>query len=89
MNISFTRGGKGPYRLKKLSPVVYQIHVAAGPAYEGSKMDIIRMATALGLEIDELEIAVGEMRKLGHDIAEFGIGGKFMYTRLDPKRKAA
>lgn len=89
LNISIMRGSKGPFRLRMLSNGLYQIHSHHGPAFEGPKLKIFMRAVRLGVRRADLRLAVKEMFKMGHDYADFGIGGGFLFTGKGSKSKAA
>jgi hypothetical protein len=89
--ISLNHNSKGNdmYRLRDLGNGLFQIHVQDGPAFEGNEDMIFVAAQELGVHGPDLKIAKYEMRKMGHDHANFGIYGRFLYTGLDSKKKAA
>lgn len=89
ISISIDPRRRGPFRLKILPNGMYQIHQHAGPAFEGPKLKIFRKAVELGIYRPDLRVADSCMRQLGHDFAEFGIGGKFIFTGKTSKSKAA
>lgn len=64
---------------------MYQLHVENGPAYEGTELAITLMAEETGLDPRDIEYAKDEMRKLGHDYANFGVYGRFLFTGSDSK----
>lgn len=76
------------YRLRDLKNGRFQLHVKNGPAYEGGLRSIAKQAAIVGLRLEEIELAVLELERTGHDYAEFGVFGRFMYT-LKNERKAA
>lgn len=88
LNISIMRGSKGPFRLKMMSKGIFQIH-SKSSSFEGTKKIIFEKAVELGCIRKELDLAVEEMNKMGHDCAEFGIGGSFMYTINGAKNRVA
>lgn len=88
MNISVMRDSKGPFRLKKINDSIFQIHSKTGPAYEGTKAMIWAVSERMGVRRPDLDEALDEMEKLGHDTAEFGIGGGFIYTSNSKKKVA-
>jgi hypothetical protein len=76
----------GPFKLKDLGNGHFQVHSPKG-AFEGPKDVIFAKAKELGVQYGELDIASDFMEEQGHEIAHFGIFGKFLFT--DTKRKAA
>lgn len=70
------------YRLKFIPDrKVYQIHSRTSGAFEGNLWEIKQKACQMGLESREFDMAVHEMIKYGHSVAEFGIYGKFIFTK--------
>jgi hypothetical protein len=63
-----------------------QIHSPSG-AFEGTRERIMVKAVNLGVDKDDLLFALEELADTGDDYAEFGIFGKFLFTKRD--RKAA
>lgn len=82
INIQFTGKGTGPFRLKMVDYDVFQIHSPKG-AFEGRRDAIFMKAESLGIKPEDLPVAVDEMMKKGHNVAEFGIGGGFMFTKKE------
>lgn len=81
-------GGNGMYRLRDLKNGKYQIHVNNGPAFEGTMKVIVKKCVELKLHLDEVEEAIVDLSRLGHDYAEFGVFGHYMYTLRDEKKAA-
>ena len=86
-NTDFKSREVGMFRLRDLKNGVYQIHKKDGEAFEGTLKAIFRASVELGVRVPDFELAVNEMTKNGHDYAEFGIFGRFIYSATD--RKAA
>lgn len=82
INISFSGKGVGLFRLKMVDYDVFQIHSPKG-AFEGHKDVIFAKAESLGVQPQDLPLAVDEMMRKGHNVAEFGIGGGFIFTKKD------
>ena len=77
---SFAEKGMGPYRLKQVDRGVFQIHRSRGPAFEGPKVKIFRKAIEMGISRKELKIALKTMKDNGHEVAEFGVNGFFLFS---------
>lgn len=59
----------------------YQIHSKGFGAFAGPGRIIMRKAMEMGIGPHELSIALSEMDKYSHNVAEFGIFGGFLYTK--------
>ena len=70
------------FRLKYLPDCnEFEVHSNKQGAYRGDLKSIIKKSIDIGIDSDDLEIALIEMENNRHPIAEFGILGKFLYTR--------
>ena len=76
------------FRLKDLKDGRFQVHAHNGAAFEGTEEAITIAAEELGMHPADVILAKEEMRKLGHDYAEFGIRGRFLYTVADRSKAA-
>lgn len=87
-NIGSRWGGDSMYRLRDLKNGKFQIHVKDGEAYEGTLNMILRQCLKIGLDLNEVETAILELEFMGHDYAEFGVFGTFMYSMMDEEKAA-
>lgn len=81
----YNRRNSSVYRLRSLGNNKYQVHKNSGPAFEGTRKLILRAAVEMGINAADFRYAIKEMRKYGHDYADFGVYGRFLYTQSDRK----
>lgn len=73
------------YRLRKISKTgLYQIHSGNHGAFEGDLLSIWqKMVWEFEMSNSDIRIAIEEMGKLDHNVANFGIHGGFLFTQKD------
>lgn len=71
----------GQIRLRDLKNGTYQIHSKKHGAFEGPLNPIFWKAVNWGVSMKDLNYAVKELERSGHDYADFGILGGFLFTR--------
>jgi len=70
------------YRLRfKPETKTFEIHSSKFGAYSGPFIKICRRAIEMGVRKDDIECALDEMAKNDHTVAEFGIFGRFIFTK--------
>lgn len=75
------------YRLRDLKNGLFQIHSQRHrQAFEGTPRSIFATAVKMGVDQRELVTAVNELQKSGHDYADFGIQGRFLFTRKNGEK---
>lgn len=76
------------YRMYMIDDETWQIHATGKAAYEGNLKQIMKHCIhSLGFEFEDLEAAVMEMNKRGHNGAEFGVLKGFIFTFENAKHR--
>lgn len=69
------------YDLYEITKDEWILNVKNGPIYAGSFKKVIKHAVVrMGFDLQELELAVSEMVKNGHNGAHFGMYKGFIYS---------
>lgn len=68
------------YDLFEITSDEWILNIRGGDLFAGSFQDTLRYSIKMGFELDELEHAVNEMMKLGHNGAHFGVFKGFIHT---------
>lgn len=71
------------FRLRDLKNGLFQIHKKNGQAFEGTPRSIFSVAIKMGIEEKELAYAVNQLQASNHDYADFGVNGRFLFTKKD------
>ena len=71
INMNLYDMGNGVYGIK---------HESGSKPITGSLRDMAELARALGVDLDEFELAVLTMNRQGHTRANFGIHGTFIFS---------
>jgi len=72
------------YRLKfKPETESFEIHSSKYGAFSGPFLKIYRKAVEMGVEPLEIKYALEEFAKNDHNVAEFGIWGKFIFSKSE------
>ena len=56
--------------------------------FEGTMIEIMDIAEQIGIDVLDLEDAICEMSKVGHNLAEFGIFGFLIFTSREVLKEA-
>lgn len=66
----------------------YEIHHEHYGAFAGPINLIMMRAVAMGIELDEFRLAMQEMTQNDHNLAHFGMLGKFIFSQKKDKKSA-
>ena len=61
----------------------YQIHSSNFGAFEGNLVQITEKAIEMGIEQEELVFAYNAMRNNKDDVANFGVNGRFLFSKKE------
>lgn len=69
------------YDLYEITKDQWVLHVKGGNIYNGTFKKLIKYAIVkLGFEMEEIELAIGEMLNKGHNGAHFGMYKTFIFS---------
>lgn len=88
MEILDTPIGTGT-RIKEVFDGYWMIRNNRHGEYYGSLNHVVKVALNMGLQKDDLEYSISEMGRTGHNVAEFGMFGTFLYTHKEDNKASA